>query len=386
MLCRPVSVSLSSFFRVAPHLADGPKWVRRQPLGRVIIAALSPALFILATLAPWGPAQAKSLHPDYRLLRGQVQQYGEWLAACDNRGDCTLLGIPRPIEISDCDCTVIDMAIRISLTGPAGSELVVELQPLGRGRSQPSAVGASQPFVLNVAGAEQSHGFSRHALSSLEAAGVIELLTQGKPLLGLAKPGGSARARFPGEGFVRAFRAVQERRAVLLALPVMRSEPLRRIPAKPQIISGYSPILSTNRCGKVPTRNMERFTFESGAELWIYECADRSTTRSAHLAMSGKTGMPVMPLRLPDLRDGPVDATGKGLFVGDFVFDFDFGILRLYQLDQARSDCGTFRAWGYTRQGWFLLERREMPLCKGLEPDEWIRTHHTLTEGTGPDA
>lgn len=352
----------------------------------MINAALSPALFLfLALLASWPAAQAKSLHPDDLLLRGKVQLYGEWLAACDNQGDCTLLGIPRPIETIDGDFAVIDMAIRISLSGPAGSEPVVELQPFGRERSPPGAERASRPFVLNVAGAEQSHGFSRHALSPLEAAGAIELMAQGKPLLGMAKSGGVARVRFPGEGFGRAFRAVQERRAALLALPAMRSEPLRRIPAKPQIISGYSPILSTNRCGKVPTRNMERFTFESGAELWIYACADRSTTRSAHLAMSGKTGMPVSPLKLPDLRDGPVDATGKGLFVGDFVFDFDFGILRLYQLDQARSDCGIFRAWGYTGQGWVLLERREMPLCKGLEPDEWIRTHYSPTEGAGPD-
>lgn len=352
----------------------------------MIIAALSPALFFL--LAPCTLAQAKSLHPDYLLLRGEVQQYGDWLVACDNGGDCTMLGFPRPAQAEECDYAVVDMAIRISLTGPPGSDPVVELEPFGRQAAPAEPGRSSRPFVLNVdydrAETAQPHGFSRHALSAPEAAGAIEHLAQGKALLGRSASDGKVRVRFPGNDFARAYQALQRRRQDLLAQS--RQETLlRRIPAKPLIVSGYAPILSSNRCGKVPGRNFERFQFADGAELWVYECADGQTTRSAHLAMAGRGGTQAVPLRLPDQREGPVDATGKGLFVGDFAFDFDFGILRLYQLDQARSDCGTFRAWGYTAQGWVLLERREMPLCRGLDPDRWIRTYHRSTLGAGPD-
>jgi len=52
---------------------------------------------------------------------------------------------------------------------------------------------------------------------------------------------------------------------------------------------------------------------------------------------------------------------------------------------QGRTDCGVFRVWGYTNQGWKLLERREMPLCKGLEPHEWVRTYFAPTGGAGQD-
>jgi hypothetical protein len=89
------------------------------------------------------------------------------------------------------------------------------------------------------------------------------------------------------------------------------------------------------------------------------------------------------PLDLPEPRGGPIAAGRDGL--ENAVFDWDFGVLRSYAYVMGHEDCGVMRAWGFTAQGWRLLERREMPLCRGLEPSDWIRTHFTPSNGAGPD-
>ncbi|RDV07269.1 hypothetical protein DXH95_07865 [Sphingorhabdus pulchriflava] len=158
---------------------------------------------------------------------------------------------------------------------------------------------------------------------------------------------------------------------------------LKRIPAIETIVSGFVPILTDGRCRNDFMRNPRQFHFANGAILWSFECQQESgPTRTLWDMASGPNALAV-PLELPEPRDGKIRAGVDGL--ESATFDWDFGILRSYKYLNDREDCGIFRAWGYTQNGWHLIERREMPICRGLSPSEWIRTYHAPIDGTGPD-
>lgn len=160
-------------------------------------------------------------------------------------------------------------------------------------------------------------------------------------------------------------------------------EKLKRIPAVETIVSGFVPILADGRCRNDFMRNPRQFRFANGAILWSFECEQKSGLTRTLWDMTPGPNALAAPLDLPEPRNGKIRAGVDGLEAA--TFDWDFGILRSYQYLNGQQDCGIFRAWGYTQNGWHLLERREMPLCKGLSPDQWIRTHYTPTDGAGPD-
>lgn len=364
------------------------------------VATLSSAL---AGLVLAVGAQAKSLHPDYQLMRGEVQQYGDWLVGCDNQAGCTMIGFPPTLATRELDVAANEMAIQISLTGPADATPVVELVPFGIDFERKGTAASGGPFVLNVdydgAASSTPHEFSRQALLQMEADAVIKHLTDDRQLVGKALSNGKAVVRFPEAEFKRAYNAMQRRRAELLKesadkaidelpgeLPDGSSTPSpekhRRLSAMPHIVSGFAPILANSLCKHSFMQDMHFYRFTNGTDLWSYACDDGYPAQTYwHMASNGRNSS--VPLSLPEPRDGKVDAGSQGL--ENAVFDFDFGILREYKLQNSRQDCGTFRAWGYTDNGWQLVERREMPLCKGLRPNDWIRTHYTPTDGTGPD-
>lgn len=102
------------------------------------------------------------------------------------------------------------------------------------------------------------------------------------------------------------------------------------------------------------------------------ECRKGETLRQHWYQARGAGDLPAA-LELPDGDRVPFDAGETGF--EESVFDFDFGILRARSGPAGREDCGTQRAWGWDGGTWFLLERREMPVCAGLSPLDWIRTY-----------
>jgi hypothetical protein len=408
MPCKPVLASLFNSLRGAPRLADGCPQVHRQSRGRVMAATLSPALVILSASMLLSGAQAKSLHPDYQLMRGEVQRYGDWLVGCDNQAACAMLGFPSMLPGRERDPLVTDMALQISLSGPLEDiSPVVEILPFGveAGRSGFGAL--SRPFFLNVeydvAAFSLQHGFSRTTLIPMEAKAVLRHLGDGKPLLGKTLSEPRQSIRFPQLDFNRAYRAMLTRRTELLeqitdqaidnlpgelldgtTMPTPR--PHRRITAMPHIVAGFVPIFVHSLCRHSFMQDLRYYRFDDGALLWSYSCDDGSASWQSRTYWEMAPAGPMVlanPLVLPEPRETQVDAGQRGL--DNAVFDWDFGILREYRYQDGREDCGTFRAWGYTNNGWQLLERREMPTCKGLEPSEWIRTHFMPTDGAGPD-
>lgn len=406
MPSRPVSVSPFSSLRGAPRLADGHSQARRQPRGRVAEPILPPALVLLAILAGWTGAEAKSLHPDYQLMRGEVQRYGDWLVGCDNNAECTIVGFPADqlkLALADGAAILPEMSVRISFAGPPGTQPVVDLIPVGKAAEECiRCIPTNQRFRLSASGkpSGQVHSFAPKTLDPAGADFALHAFGKGLTLSGIDPQTGQAAIRFPAEGYRAAFRAMHARRAALKAriadqaaedrpgelpdgstMPV--PERLKRIPAVETIISGFVPILAEGRCKNEFMANPRQFQFANGAVLWSFECSRSPGSPRTLWDMAPGANALAAPLELPEPRDGKVRAGVDGL--EGVTFDWDFGILRSYQFRNGREDCGTFRAWGYTGNGWHMLERREMPLCKGLMPDQWIRTHYTPTDGAGPD-
>lgn len=337
------------------------------------------------------PAQPKVLHPDYLLKRGEVQRYGDWLVGCDNQAACTVIGFPKLKVPQPGEPALAEMGLRISLSGSFDPALSVAIFPLG-GPPKSATFGAANPFTLSPPGKGQTaprrFGYATTALHEDEAGAALGKLVRGEPMLGYSARSGQPIVRFPGDQFARAYRAMQARREHLLKDLANRAidrlpEKQHRIAAIPQIVSGYMPILAAKTCGGSITWDLRRYSFANGPELWSYACKDAEDPTRTFWQMSWQADQPTKPLSLPDPRDGAVHAGTRGL--ENAVFDFDFGVLREYRFKKGRQDCGIFRAWGFTQGGWRLLERREMPLCKGLSPNDWIRTHYSPADGAGPD-
>jgi hypothetical protein len=365
---------------------------------------MSPVYTLAAALLFAGSVAAKTLHPDHMLMRGEVQRYGDWWVGCSNTADCTMLGFPTALEKREINPAVSDMAIQINLKGGMESALAVELVPLGIEEDSKAAATSHGPFVLNVeyrvAAISPPHGFSRKALLKMESDAVFDHLSKGKVLEGRALSNNQTIVRFPLAEFKRAYRAMQRRYAQLQKdltdkaiedlpgeLPDGSSMPVpekpRRLAAMPHIVSGFVPIRTDKNCGSHRALDMRHYRFPNDVLLWSYSCDNGDYATRTYWEMATRSVHLPVPLSLPEPRDLKVHAGTQGL--ENAIFDFDFGILREYRYQKGHTDCGTFRAWGFTNLGWKLLERREMPVCKGLNPDDWIRTHFESANGAGPD-
>jgi hypothetical protein len=348
--------------------------------------------------------QAKSLHPDYKLMRGEVQQYGDWLVGCDNAADCTIIGFPQAVsEVYDDDPATADLAIRISFAGEDGSPPVVEMLPIGQQAESCASVNRiSCQFKLSISGKlmEPRYSFARTTFDQPVAEFLLFALEKGMKLAGVDPQTEKAVIRFPAVQYRAAYRAMHRRRDALQKqiadeaidnlpgeLPDGSTMPvpakLKRLPAVETIVSGVVPILQAGRCQNAFMDRLHQYHFANGAILWSFECANAPGSNRTLWDMAPGANALAGPLDLPEPRDGKVRAGVDGL--DGVAFDWDFGILRSYQYLDGREDCGTFRAWGYTSNGWHMIERREMPICNGLMPDQWIRTHYTPTDGVGPD-
>lgn len=367
------------------------------------MATLSPALGALALVLASPVAGAKSLHPDHQLLQGEVQRYGDWLVGCDNNAACTMIGFPQPIEAIDADGPKTpDMGVWINFSGQDSADPVIAIRPVTElGEACAPVTHKSCRFKLSANGrqSEALYGYAPTTLIEAESHFLMNALEKGLTLAGVDPATSRVAIRFPDDRFQQAYVAMQKRRSQLIrkledkaidelpgelpdgsTMPVASKQ--RRRPAQEVMVSGFAPIFANKNCAVGIMRDMRRYIFSGGAELWSYQCDDGSLTRS-YWQMAPNASALAVPLDLPEPRDGKVAAGSDGL--ENAIFDWDFGILREYGYQAGRADCGTFRAWGYTDNGWQLLERREMPLCKGLEPTDWIRTHFTPTDGVGPD-
>jgi hypothetical protein len=390
---------------------------------RELFALWSGTLLAFVMIVGVADAEAKTLDGDYSLLCGEVQQHGDRLVGGDRNLSCAMLRTAQNYarSIRDEDTKFLpETRVLTSVSGfsNAASAVVPVLNifPVLEGCAVPSSNSAHgsngctktpHRFAFQTGGKSfdrtieviTASSISATNLSLEEVDDVLQAYESGSILSGVDLATRQASAHFPYAQFTSALRAkraervkVQQSSAAIVARSLSIDSTnriiappfgkLKRIRAKETIVSGFVPINFADRCSDSVV-NLRQFQFANAAMMWTFRCSEaRDESRTLWYMASGP-GVLANPLSLPEPREGFIRAGVDGL--ANVAFDWDFGILRSYDYRAGHEDCGTFRAWAYTNQGWHLVERREMPLCKGLAPSDWIRTYYLQTDGAASD-
>jgi hypothetical protein len=277
---------------------------------------------------------------------GPPQRHGDWVMGCDQAGRCTLVGLPSAEAAAR-------LAIRIEVDAAPRGAPRVDLIPLG----SPRGAVALGPFPPSAPALRHDLPGGRIGLTEAWAAAWIALLFQGRAIEAQpADPDAPAPALPDPGGFSAAWVALAAARAAALRHPA--PPPHRLAPAREAIPPAPLP-------GAPCAGALRQFALPGGARLWSLACG----AGRLHWFLAPARGAPA-PLSLPD-GGRPALAAGLAGLAGS-GFDVDAGILRAEDRPQGREDCGIARAWGWDGAGWALLERREMPVCGGLDRADWI--------------
>lgn len=321
-------------------------------------------------------------------VRADIRTFGNWIVGCDNKAECTALGIPESPPNPAAPAVVL--RIGVDRTSLSGFEFAII--PL------PSADAGTRPITvtcllcaneLRAAGDETADRIELHGqritIPGMPGARWLDALGKGRRIA-VSWAGGGAGTTIDTSAFLEAWMHLTQTRGDLLrqssiprGLPSLHAgqpQPERRraFPAREVMPSGTPGIAGLPRqcpSASEPVRHRQ-FALPGNATLWAVECREGQTLTTHWYQASAAADLP-SPLELPDGDRGQLNAGERGF--EESVFDFDFGILRARSGPAHREDCGIQRAWGWDGETWFLLERREMPACIGLPPSDWIRTY-----------
>ncbi|MDP2800716.1 MAG: hypothetical protein Q8O26_02425 [Phreatobacter sp.] len=303
-----------------------------------------------------------------------VRQSGDWVSGCDNKAVCTMVGTANATLADAAMPNRQRLAIRItSDMSPIGETRIdiwrLPADPTGQ-------AGTQQPVVLSFAGTDGSSGAKlpgdRLSFTNGKAMDWVVALAEAKELRVSQSDVVAPRS----EGFPRAWSWLTQRRAEAMRnAPVAATRRERLRPAHEVVSPAYPAVqLLDVICpeGRRLSGHRQFMLPPGDALLWAVTCNGPEGS-STHWFQSAPRFALATPLKLPDSHGDLIDAGKDSL--PDSVFDFDFGVLRARHGPEGRTDCGVQRAWGWDGRGWFLLERRDMPACAGLEPTCWIRTY-----------
>lgn len=318
----------------------------------------------------------------------QLRAFGNWIVGCDNKAECTALGMtegpPNPAA------PAVTLRIGVDRTSLSGFEFAII--PLSVGSPTPRPITITCHLCANglrVAGDDiadriELHG-QRITIPDMQGARWLDALGQGQRMT-VAWTGSSATATIDTSHFLEAWKYLAQMRGDLLrqaliaeGLPSLqagppREERRRAFPAREVMSSGLPGIeRMTRKCPVAADPGRYRqFELPDTVTLWAVECRNGDTVTQHWYQARGAGGLPAA-VELPDGDRVQFNAGETGF--EESVFDFDFGILRARSGPAGREDCGIRRAWSWDGATWFLLERREMPICVGLSPSDWIRTY-----------
>ncbi len=283
----------------------------------------------------------------------RIARHGDWMVGCDNLGRCAALGMSSAI-----DATGAGVAIRIAGDALAPGGWSMALIPIG---ASPSGltIGPSADALVPAD--------ARRDLDAAQTARWLDALRSGVPIT-LHGPDAARWSAPSAEGFTQAWRELS--RARLTMPPGTRGPERRRLaPAVEVFSSSRLPVQMLHVACPDGGRDLRRFAWANQATLWSVTCAG---PRQLWL-LEPAPYQSLVPLQLPDAGAASIAAGTAGLT--NSAFEFDFGILRASEHPPGREDCGIQRAWAFDGREWYLLERREMPRCVGLEPSDWIATY-----------
>lgn len=319
-----------------------------------------------------------------------VQRFGNWIVGCDNEATCAAVGFSNPESGVASQAgpglrIVLRLVVDTSLVEGLGFEIM--RLPESFAINQPviahcpqCGLGPRPPNWQRVESMDVSSG--RQQLSTDAARDWLEALGQGKAVR-VASRDGTFDTTVDSAMFLNAWTTMAETRGNLMRgmppppIGVTSAPKVRRMrayPAHEVRVSGSRLIaLLPASCTSDPNAmSVRTFSLPGNAELWSLNCRN-GLSRSTHwFHAAGPADLPT-PLELPDGALPAIKAGEAGL--QDSSFEFDFGVLLARTGPDGRDDCGVQRAWGFDGREWFLLERREMPVCLGLSPPDWIRTY-----------
>lgn len=338
-------------------------------------------MLVASTLA-LGMAAFTSVSP----VRADVRTFGNWIVGCDNKAECTAVGthdVPP-----DPDKPTVVLRIGVDRRSLSGFDLAII--PIPRGNSAAGAMTVICPECARDAAGSgeadtvQLHG-QRIAIADMRGAHWLDALGKGRPIA-VAWPGSAHSATVDASSFLEAWIYLAKTRGDLMrqasferALPSLqagqpRPERNRSLPGQevvPPNPSGIAQLTRACPSGANPVHHRQ-FVLSGNSTLWSVQC-HQGSARTIHWYQATHSDDPPAPIELPDADRGQLTVGERGF--EESVFDFDFGILRARSGPAMREDCGIRRAWGWDGRTWVLLERRDMPACIGLSPNDWIRTY-----------
>lgn len=356
----------------------------RDGRGRQVSRTYAPWLLALASLAGAVPGKAATpLAVDIVGLL-DIATIGDWVVGCDNTARCTMVG---HADLADPNHVVANttrsMAIRIEL-GPADRRAIaMAFIPDGQLTEQiVDGIVWSGPFTIAAtdAGSEPIRvPFGRRELADREVDAVLRRLRAGTPLFATDPVSGGERLRFPSVGFDEAFREVSRRQREILAWR-RRARPrdtaVTLVRVVPAIVSGVPAVRAAQMdwcAAGIDAGNLSLYDLGERRRLWRHDCPSGGRNPLSRWFIQDGRGDGARLAAFP--RDfGPTTADNQRA-LPNATFDFDFGVLRSFLFHSPAEDCGRAMVWGWTGEAFVLIERRIMPVCKGLATGDWIVTY-----------
>lgn len=308
--------------------------------------------------------------------------FGDWLAACDNAGDCSAYGFGA----DDAAATLI-----VSRPRGASSNVALVLQPDRPVRSmlvrlQPVRRGAAVSVRLQPAPPGHSLGDTlRGALTAGEVAVLMPELQQGGRLL-LQHPGGTGTIRLAGAG--PAFDWITERqRRPPAALPVIRAPaappagdetgdgPATRMPDRVAVLAAVRACRRDNEDD--PGSMAEAWPIAAAVTLWQVPCGSGNFDHLSLFVLTRRAPGRLLaePVMLAAPRQVPPHPIGM---LANAELDQGGREITATEPSRGLGDCGDVRRYRWDGQRYRLVLARLMIACRGLAPDDWPIIYRTL--------
>lgn len=311
---------------------------------------LSPALALLLGLTVPELGEAKALHRDHHFLRGEVRQFGDWLAGCSNQRTCIAI-----VPIGDDDGTTRRTYVQLTFAGNSPDATGFAVMRSGAPLATYSQAAAAR--------------FSRD-LRSEGGADSVRIVASNQEYA-VPRKGFADLARALAQWWSR-LPLVATGHDTVIALPAVRLDN----PIPPLKVAG-----AARKCPvAVFGQSLQAWRGIDGSILWRVGCGSEGLNPASFWYMAGPQGAPAIEVRFEG-RDDPVPLSNSW-------FSAETGYLHSTHyfgyFESFTDDCGIYRAYAWGIAGIRLAEQREMPLCgTGIGPEGWIPTYRaTVPAGT----
>ncbi len=376
------------------------------------------AAVLVALLTPPGAQAAQSARPGPDPAKAEIGLQGEfqdWIVGCDNTRTCRAIGLPAE-SAAEGTALILDRGgepaarpvIRLVLPKPEAGA-----RPLD-GTLQLAADGAPLPPLAIGSGLQVEDPDAetwRARIRDAAAEGALLRALRTAKVLTVARAGEPPFATLSLAGAAAALLLVDERQqrigtAGALVRPGDRPDaevpappPLPRPPAARPVTTLsaktalpapvrrlYEADLKADQCSREGTGALERVVarLAPGLVLYALPCWQGAYqgSRAYYLHHTGSGRAEPLVLPRPQKR-GRMEASPvvpRHILGGDEV-DPARGEISEFAKGRGIADCGTAASWLWTGRDFALTAYSDLPVCRGLDHDDWLTLHRTVPPG-----